>query len=118
MAVLILYSMFALLLSMVLPSARTAGMLTGALIVGDFLIKGLAQNSETLEKVVEYMPLNYLQGGAAIDGIKWEWFAGLLAAALICALLAWWRFQGRDIRVGGEGGWRLPSLGKLLGRSG
>jgi ABC-2 type transport system permease protein len=118
LAILNLYSMLALLLSMVMPSARMAGMLTGALIVGDFLVKGLAQNSETLEKVVEYLPLNYLQGGDAIDGIKWEWLAGLLAAALICALLAWWRFQGRDIRVGGEGGWRMPSLRKLLGRSG
>ena len=33
------------------------------------------------------------------------------------ALLAWWRFQRREIRVGGEGGWKLPKLAFLGKRS-
>jgi hypothetical protein len=34
---------------------------------------------------------------------------------LLFALLAWWRFERREIRVGGEGGWSLPRL-LLLGK--
>jgi len=34
--------------------------------------------------------------------------------SLIFTLLAWWRFQRRDIRVGGEGGWNLPALSRLF----
>jgi len=31
-------------------------------------------------------------------------------------VIAWWRFERRDIRVGGEGGWRLPVLlGRRIG---
>ena len=29
-------------------------------------------------------------------------------------ILAWWRFEQRDIRVGGEGGWQRPTLSSLL----
>ncbi len=36
----------------------------------------------------------------------------LLGIALLLALLAWWRFERRDVRVGGEGGWRLPILAR------
>ena len=115
-AFLLLIGTLALFLSMLMPASRVAGMLTGGLLVGNFLIDGLASNNDTLKEVVKYLPLNYLQGGRAIDEIYWEWLLGLLAAALFFALLAWWRFQRRDIRVGGEGGWRMPSVAKLLGR--
>jgi ABC-2 type transport system permease protein len=60
--------------------------------------------------------MHYYQGGGAIDGIDWGPLAGLLAASLLFALLAWWRFARRDIRVGGEGGWKLPSLRRLFRR--
>jgi ABC-2 type transport system permease protein len=54
--------------------------------------------------------MKYYQGGLAIRGMNWEWFAGLMIAAAVFALLAWWLFLRRDIRVGGEGGWKLPNL--------
>jgi ABC-2 type transport system permease protein len=115
-AILLLFGTLALLLSMLMPSTRVASMLAGGILVGNFLLNGLANTNETLETVVKLLPLRYFQGGGAIDGIDWEWFAGLLAAAVLFALIAWWRFQGRDIRVGGEGGWSMPSLASLLGR--
>ena len=115
-AILLLFGTLALLLSMLMPSRRAASMLTGSVLVGNFLLDWLANTNETLEKAVKLLPLHFFQGGSAIDGIDWGWFAGLLAAAVLFALIAWWRFQGRDIRVGGEGGWRLPSLASLLGR--
>lgn len=116
-AVLLLFGSSALLLSLLLPSARSAGMFAGGLLVGNFLLVGLSNTNDTLKEIVEYTPFHYYQGGAAIDGLNWEWLAGLLAATLIFVLLAWWRFQRRDIRVGGEGGWRLPKLSGLIRRS-
>jgi ABC-2 type transport system permease protein len=109
-AELLLFGTLALLLSMILPSVRFASMITGALLIGNFLLIGLSNANESLQSVVEYSPLNFYQGGGAIDGLNWGWFAGLLAVSAVLALLAWLRFQRRDIRVGGEGGWRLPSL--------
>jgi ABC-2 type transport system permease protein len=109
-AQLLLFGTLALLLSMVLPSGRIAGMITGGLLVANYLLLGLSNLNESLKSFVEFTPLYYYQGGDAITELKWGWLAGLLAVSAAFALLAWWRFQRRDIRVGGEGGWRLPSL--------
>jgi len=109
-AQLLLFGTVALLLSMVLPSGRIAGMITGGLLVANYLLLGLSNLNESLKSFVEFTPLYYYQGGDAITELNWGWLAGLLAVSVAFALLAWWRFQRRDIRVGGEGGWRLPSL--------
>ncbi|MGD8626570.1 MAG: ABC transporter permease subunit [Anaerolineae bacterium] len=113
---LLLFGCLALLLSMILPSARAAGMVSGGLLVANYLLTGLANINDDLQAIVDYTPLHYYQGGAAISELNLGWLAGLLAAAAILALLAWWRFQQRDIRVGGEGGWRLGGLSRLLRR--
>jgi ABC-2 type transport system permease protein len=107
---LLLFGFLGLLLSMILPSVRMAGMFTGALLVANYLLIGLSNINEDLKPIMDYTPLKYYQGGNAIDGINWEWFAWLSGATLFFAILAWWRFQKRDIRVGGEGGWRIPIL--------
>jgi ABC-2 type transport system permease protein len=116
LAQLLLFGMLALLLSMVMPSSRSAGMVAGGLLVANYLLVGLANINEDLQAIVDWTPLHFYQGGYAADGLKWGWLGGLLAAAALLALLAWWRFRRRDIRVGGEGGWRLPSLRRILGR--
>ena len=51
-----------------------------------------------------------------MNGLNLTWFLGLLAVSAMLAWVAWWRFQQRDIRVAGEGGWRLPSLSLLFRR--
>ena len=109
-AELLLFGTLALLLSMVLPSVRIAGMITGGLLIANYLLIGLSNINEDLKSLIEFTPLHYYQGGDAITELNWGWLAGLLAVSAAFALLAWWRFQRRDIRVGGEGGWRLPSL--------
>jgi ABC-2 type transport system permease protein len=109
-AELLLFGTFALLLSMVLPSARAAAAITSGLLVGDYLLLGLANLNTDLKSIVQYTPLHFYQGGKAIDGLNWGWVASLLGVSLAFSLLAWWRFQSRDVRVGGEGGWRLPRL--------
>jgi ABC-2 type transport system permease protein len=115
-AQLVLFGTLALLLSLVLPSVRMAGMLTGGLLIANWLLIGLANINEDLKAIVEYTPLYYFQGGKAVDGLEWGWLAGLLGVSLLFTLLAWWRFQRRDIRVGGEGGWNLPALSGLFRR--
>jgi ABC-2 type transport system permease protein len=115
-AQLVLFGTLALLLSLVLPSVRMAGMLTGGLLIGNYLLMGLSNMNEDLRAFVKYTPLYYYQGGEAIDGLDWVWLGGVAGVSLVFVLLAWWRFQRRDIRVGGEGGWNLPSLSRVLRR--
>jgi ABC-2 type transport system permease protein len=54
--------------------------------------------------------LNFYQGGSAVDGLDWVNLSGLTGISLILSLIAWWLFNRREIRVGGEGGWKLPKL--------
>jgi len=110
LAELLVFGTLALLLSMVLPSRRLAATTAGLLLVSSFFITGLAHISEDLETIAKLSPLNYYQTQDAFQGLNGAWLAGLLVAAVVFAALAWWRFQRRDIRVGGEGGWRLPSV--------
>ncbi len=109
-AQLLLFGSLALSLSLVLPSRRSAALLSGVLLVGSFFVTGLARLSEDIERVSRYSPLTYYQSGDAIRGLNGEWLAGLLAVAGMFLLLAWWRFRQRDIRVGGEAGWGLRRL--------
>ena len=110
LAVLLVFSTLALLLSMLLPSRRTAASVAGFVMVASYFVSSLATIDERLETVAKLSPLSYYQSGEAIHGLNWQWLGGLLLVAVIFTLLAWWRFWRRDIRVGGEGGWRLPSL--------
>ncbi len=112
LAELILFGTLALTLSFLLPSAKIASMLTGGLLVGNFLIDGMSNANNDLKEIIKYTPLNYFQGGNAIDGLNWEWLSGLLAFSLLFVLIAWWRFQQRDVRVGGEGSWLQFSSSK------
>ncbi|HSJ58199.1 MAG TPA: ABC transporter permease subunit [Anaerolineae bacterium] len=116
LATLLLFGSLALVLSMVMPSARLAGMLAGGLLVGNYLLVGLSNLNENLANIVEYTPLYYYQGGDAVTGLNWGWLGGLIGVTLVLALIAWWRFQERDIRVGGEGGWKLPASLQRLAR--
>ena len=109
-AVLLFLGTFTTLLSLFLPSTRVAGMLSGGLLIANFLLIGLSNINENLEAFVKFTPLYYYQGGDAIDNINWEWFVGLLAVTAVFSILALLRFQRREIRVGGEGSWELSSL--------
>ncbi len=110
LAELLLFGAISLLLSMLLPSRRLAATTAGLLLVASFFITGLAKINQDLEPVAKLSPLNYHQTLDAFQGLNGAWLAGLLAVAVLFAALAWWRFLRRDIRVGGEGGWRLPAL--------
>lgn len=106
-ALLALFGGLALLLSLLLPARRIASMTAGLLLVASFFITTLARLDENLVNLAKLSPLNYYQGGLALQEMEWDWIAGLLGAAVVFTLLAWWRFERRDIRVGGEGGWQF-----------
>ncbi len=110
LAFLLLFGALSLFLSMVLPSRRLAASAGGLLLVASFFINGMAELNADVGKIAKYLPMKYYQGGMALKGLNLEWFAGLMIAAAVFTLLAWWRFERRDIRVGGEAGWNMPNL--------
>ena len=112
LAQVLIFGALSLLCSMLLPSRGMASMVGGVVLVASFFITGLAKINDKLEPVARFSPLNYYQAREAFDGLNGTWVAGLLGVTLVFIVLAWWLFRQRDIRVGGEGGWRLslPSL--------
>jgi ABC-2 type transport system permease protein len=112
----LIYGATALLLSQFLPSARLAAAGSGILMVASYMLTSLAGLNEGLAKIAQFLPYDYFQGGDALDGLDWASFLGLLAVGAALAVVAWWRFERRDIRVMGEGGWKLLSPSKLRRR--
>jgi ABC-2 type transport system permease protein len=114
LAQLSLFAGLALLLSMLLPSRQSAAMLAGILLVASFFANGLANLNEAVANVNKFLPLAYYQGSNWVDGLKLNWLLGVIAVDSVFTLTAWQLFLRRDIRVGGEGGWKLPRLSAIL----
>jgi beta-exotoxin I transport system permease protein len=106
----LIYGALALLLSMLLPARRLVAAGSGIVLVVSYFLSSMAGLNGSLAAVARFPPYDYFQGGEALDGLNWVPFLGLLGASAALALVAWWRFQRRDIRTAGEGGWRLPTL--------
>lgn len=104
----LIYGAMAFMFSMLLPAGRVAAMAAGLIMVGSYILTSMSALNENLHTVADFLPYAYFQGGDAMNGLNLSWFLGLLAAALLFTVVAWWRFKRRDIRVGGEGGWTLP----------
>lgn len=108
LAEMILFAGLALLLSMVLPSRGAAAMTAGFLLVASYFVTSLSRIVGALKDLARFSPYNYYQGANAISGLNWSWFFGLLGIAALFFLTALWLYRRRDLRVSGEGGWRLP----------
>jgi ABC-2 type transport system permease protein len=111
----LVYGLLALLLALLLPARRLAATAAGLVMAASYFISGMASLDEKLASVAKLLPYAYFQGGDAIHNFNPAWFAGVLAVSALLALLAWWRFERRDIRVSGEGSWRLPRLWSAKG---
>ena len=105
---LIWFGGLALLFSLILPSRRLAASLTGLILAASYFITTLARISPCLNGLAKWSPLTYYQGGSALEGLNTGNFIGLLLVSILFALIGVWLFQRRDIRIAGEGGWRLP----------
>jgi ABC-2 type transport system permease protein len=116
LAQILIYATLALVLSMVLPARRHAATVAGVIMVASYLLSSLARLSPDLGAIAQFLPYDYFQGGDALNGLNWTWLLSLLGASAALGLLAWWRFQRRDIRVAGEGSWRVLSIRRVLGR--
>jgi ABC-2 type transport system permease protein len=112
-AEILLFGSIAIFLSLFLPSRRVAAMISGLFLVASFFITGFAEITDILEGVARFSPLTYYQSSSAMRGLNYEWLAGLFGVAVLFILFSWWLFERREIRVGGEGGWNLPSLRRL-----
>ncbi len=112
LAIVFLFGALTALLSLLVPSRRLAATLGGVVLVASFFIEGFSRMINELEEVARYLPIHYYQGGDAMNGLKLEWVLGLAAAGLVLSVMALLRFQHKDLRVGGEGGWSLPLLGR------
>lgn len=102
------FAALALLLSLLMPSRKTAAAVAGLALMASYFASSLVNLNESLETLAKLSPLTYYQGASAFDGVEWGWLAALTGFAVLMAVLAWRLFERRDIRVGGEGGWRLP----------
>ena len=109
--ILMFFMTLALLFSMLLPARSMASMIAGMLVAASFFITLLSGVVEELERAADFSPLTYLETATAIeDGLNLTWFGVFIAIDLVLALLSWLLFQRRDVRVGGEGSWRLQDL--------
>ncbi|MBC7259928.1 MAG: ABC transporter permease subunit [Chloroflexi bacterium] len=107
LAAVVLWWSLGLLLSMLLPSRRMASSAVAFLIVASFFVKGMAELAPDLKGIAKLSPFTYYQGGQAAFSLNVGWIVGLVVPAAAFVLLAWWRFERRDIRVAGEGGWGM-----------
>jgi ABC-2 type transport system permease protein len=103
----LVYGLLALLLSMLLPSRSLAAAGAGMVMVASYFLSSMASLNENLALIARGLPYHYFQSGDAIHGLNMGWLAGLFAASLAMAVLAWLLFLRRDIRLGGEGSWRM-----------
>ena len=112
----LIYGALALLLEALLPSRSLAATVAGLVMVASYLLSSMSALDARLASVAQLLPFDYYQSGEALNGLNLAWFLGLMGVSVLFVLLAWWRFDRRDIRVGGERGWRLPKLLRLPGR--
>jgi ABC-2 type transport system permease protein len=106
--ILIWFGGLALVLSLLLPSRRLTASLTGLILAASYFITTFALIDPSLKGLAKWSPLTYYQGGSALEGFKAGDFIGLLLMSIVFVAIAAWLFQRRDIRIAGEGGWRLP----------
>ena len=99
----LIYGTMALMLSMILPARNFASVLSGLIMVVGYVISSMASLNPGLEKVAKLFPYTYFQGSEAFTHFNLTWLFTLLTASVIMVLLAWWRFERRDVRLSGEG---------------
>lgn len=103
----LVYGALALMISQLLASRRLAAAIASLVMIASYFLSSLASLDQTMKSLARFLPHDYYQGGKAIAGLNLTWVFGLVAVSACLALVGWWAFGRRDIRVGGEGGLEL-----------
>jgi ABC-2 type transport system permease protein len=104
------YAALALVLSMFLPARSLAAMVSGAVLVISYMVSSLAFMDERMEALAKLMPYHYFQTTLSFQELNLGWLFALLGVSALMIFIAWVRFVRRDIRLSGEGSWRLSFL--------
>jgi ABC-2 type transport system permease protein len=104
----LVYASLALVLSMFLPARSLATMVSGAVMVASYFLSSLAFMDTRIQVIAKALPYDYFQTVFDFQELNLTWLAGQLGVCLVMILLTWIRFIRRDIRLSGEGSWRLP----------
>ncbi len=103
---LLVFSTFALVLSMLLPSRNLAAMVSGAFLVISYIVSSLSFLDQRMDMLSRLLPYHYYQSVLSIQQLNPTWFFALLGISFAMAAIAYVRFSRRDIRLSGEGSWR------------
>ena len=104
-----LFACLSFALSMVMPSRSAAAMVSGIIVLAGYIITNLSKAIKGLESWALFSPITYFQSNAMM-GLKLNPLTVLFVSSVIFVALAWKGFVNRDIRVAGDGGWKIPFL--------
>ena len=105
-----LFACLSFALSMVMPSRAAAAMFSGIIVLAGYIITNLSKAIKGLESWALFSPITYFQSNAMM-GLKLNPLTVLFVSSVIFVAFAWKAFVNRDIRVAGDGGWKIPFLG-------
>jgi len=106
------YAALALVLSMFLPARSLAAMVSGAVVVTSYMVSSLTFMDERMAALAKLMPYHYFQTTLSFQELNPGWLLALLGISALMIIIAWLRFVRCDIRLSGEGSWRLSFLTK------
>ena len=104
-----LFACLSFALSMVMPSRSAAAMISGIIVLAGYIITNLSKAIKGLESWALFSPITYFQSNAMM-GLKLNPLTVLFVSSVIFVAFAWKGFVNRDIRVAGDGGWKIPFL--------
>ena len=105
-----LFACLSFALSMILPSRSAAAMISGIIVLAGYIITTLSKAIKGLETWALFSPITYFQSNA-MTGLNFNLLSVLVVASLLFVAFARRGFGKRDIRVAGDGGWKIPILG-------
>lgn len=110
LAQIMIYAALAILCSMLLPTRNLAAMVTGVVLVISYFVSSMVALDERLEAAARVLPHSYYQVELSFQELNVSWLVALFGISLAMVALAWVLFVRRDIRLAGEGSWRIPKL--------
>lgn len=103
----LVYASLALMLSMFLPSRNLSAMVSGAIVIIGYFVSSLSFINTRLEMISKLLPYHYYQTVLSFSEFNFRWFFSLIGVSLLMTSIGWLRFIRRDIRLAGDGSWKI-----------